>query len=263
MQSMGYLELLDSMAHSSEGWSVTIPENWMQGRTTYGGLSAALCLEACLKDYSNLPPLRSAQVNFIGPAGGKITTSSKILRQGKSTTFIEANMIGEKGLATQAVLCFGAARKSHFDLDFTSPPICPDRDDSENFFKYGPGPVFANNFECRLASGGFPISGSEAHEHYMWIRFKQDVAANASSLLAIGDMPPPAVLPMFKEFANISSMNWAVNFVQDQPSTENGWWLMRTTAEHAKQGYSSQDMQVWNSNRELVMTSRQSVAVFY
>jgi hypothetical protein len=52
-----------------------------QGRTTYGGCSAALCLEAAkrlLRDQrhsagaAELPPLRSAQVAFVGPAGGDV-----------------------------------------------------------------------------------------------------------------------------------------------------------------------------------------------
>ena len=59
-------------------------------------------------------------------------------------------------------------------------------------------------------------------------------------------MPPPAVLPMFKEFAPISSMTWMMNFLKEDISTEDGWWLMRSAADHSRDGYSSQDMQVWN-----------------
>lgn len=261
--NLGYLDLLASFSKQANAWAVHIPPNWMQGRTTYGGLSAALCLEAVMRDHSDLPPLKSAQINFIGPAGGDVIISSRLLRRGKSVAFIEAEISGEKGLATKAVFCFGAARESRLNHDFSSTPTCPDVNESENFFKHGPGPIFSNNFECLLAQGGLPGSGSKEHDHYLWIRFKEEVAANTRSLLAIGDMPPPAVLPMFEEFAPISSINWSVNFLQDQATTQDGWWLMRTRAEQVKDGYSSQDMQVWNSQRELVMTGRQSVAIFY
>jgi acyl-CoA thioesterase len=76
-------------------------------------------------------------------------------------------------------------------------------------------------------------------------------------------MPPPAVLPMFKEFAPISSMTWMMNFVKEDLSTSDGWYLLRSEAENAQDGYSSQDMQVWNSDKELLITGRQSVAIFY
>ena len=263
MSELGYKALLDSIQRADSGLQLYIPANWMQGRTTYGGLSAALCLEAIKREHPDLPPLRSTQVNFIGPAGGDVRLESRILRQGKSTAFIETSIIGDQGLATQSIFCFGKARESKLDADFTAAPECPGVEESEDFFKLGPGPVFTGNFDCRLAKGGFPFGGSDQHDHYIWIRFKEDVEHDATALLAIGDMPPPAVLPMFKEFAPISSMNWAVNFLRENPKTDDGWWLTRTRAEQAKDGYSSQDMQVWNSDLDLVMTGRQSVAIFY
>ena len=66
------------------GWSITITEDWMQGRTTYGGLSAALCLQTVINEFPDLPPLRSAQINFIGPAGGEVTICNTVMRIGKS-----------------------------------------------------------------------------------------------------------------------------------------------------------------------------------
>jgi len=54
-----------------------------------------------------------------------------------------------------------------------------------------------------------------------------------------------------------------MNFLSEDISTDEGWWLMRSAAEHARDGYSSQDMQVWNSRGELIITGRQNVAIFY
>ena len=107
------------------------------------------------------------------------------------------------------------------------------------------------------------MSGTDLTEFFIWCRHKDQHAAGVVALLSIADMPPPAVLPMFKEFAHISSMTWMLNFVNDDLTTEDGWWLLRSAAETASQGYSSQDMQVWNSKGELVITGRQSVAIFY
>ena len=46
---MNYTDLISSIAFSADNTSrVNVPEDWMQGRTTYGGLTAALCLKAAL-----------------------------------------------------------------------------------------------------------------------------------------------------------------------------------------------------------------------
>ena len=264
MSSPNFSELLSSLAQNgAHEWSVEITENWMQGRTTYGGLSAALCLKAVQNQYPDLPPLRSAQINFIGPAGGPVQIKTNIMRQGRSVAYLSAEMFTDKGLATHAVFCFGSQRESRINEHFTHTPDVPGIADSQNFFESGFGPAFAANFDSMLAKGGFPISGSDQHEHFIWVRHKDPQADDIAGLLGIADMPPPAVLPMFTEFAPISSMTWMVNFLTDDISTHDGWWLMRSAAEHARDGYSSQDMQVWNSDGELVITGRQCVAVFY
>jgi acyl-CoA thioesterase len=253
----------DDSSENGKRWSVIIPDQWMQGRTSYGGLSAALCLQTALLDNPNVPPIRSAQINFIGPTGGKVQMQTKILRQGKSVCYIEVLMFGEKGMATHAVFCFGAARESKLNAVYTAKPDVPDLDDLPEFFPLGNAPIFAQHFETKLAIGDPPVSGSTKNEFYLWCRHSDRLANNMAALLAIADMPPPAVLPKFKEFAPISSMTWMLNFLIDEPKTRDGWWLLRSGAEHAVDGYSSQDMQVWNSNKELVISGLQNIAVFY
>ena len=107
-----------------------------------------------------------------------------------------------------------------------------------------------------------PISGSDEHEFYLWVRHEDPRAEGIVALLALADMPPPAVLPMFREFAPISSMTWMVNVLNANPVSKDGWWLLQSRGENASEGYSSQDMLVWNSDGELVIAGRQSVAIF-
>lgn len=264
MSTPSFSELLSSLRTDDNGLvHANITDNWMQGRTTYGGLSAALCLQAVLNSVADLPPLRSAQINFIGPVGGDISIVTKVMRRGRSVAYISAEMTGEKGLATHAVFCFGEGRESRLDRDFTEPPKAPNIEESKDFFDSGFGPAFARNYDCLLAKGGLPISGSSESEHYIWVRHKDKKASDMAALVGLADMPPPAVLPMFKEFAPISSMTWMMNFLSDDISTKDGWWLMRSAAEHARDGYSSQDMQVWNSDGKLIISALQNVAVFY
>jgi len=201
-------------------------------------------------------------VSFIGPARGVVEARAKILRQGKSVTFVEADIVAEKGLATRCVFAFGAGRASIFAQSFTPMPDLPAPEMCAPFIPEGFGPSFARHFETGLAKGARPMSGSPAHDHFIWVRHKDPKADNIVALLALADMPPPAMMPMFKEFAPVSSMTWQVNFLTERPTTRDGWWLLESRAENAMEGYSSQDMLVWNRDGELVIAGRQSVAIF-
>lgn len=258
-----YSDLIAAFTADPGGFRGRVPENWLQGRTFYGGLTAALCLEGALRAQPGLPPLRSAEVAFIGPAGGEVSVTSEILRRGKSVTFVGADLSGESGLSARAIFAFGAARPSMFNVHFTPPPALPGPEESGFFFPPEvDGPVFARNFDVRLAKGGVPMSSSTEHDHFLWVRHRDPSATTVAALLALADMPPPAMMPMFPAFARISSMTWSLNFLTDHPQTDDGWWLLESRAENAAEGYSSQDMFVWSRKGAPVIAGRQSVAIF-
>jgi acyl-CoA thioesterase len=258
-----YTEIIAAFSAAPGEFRGQVAENWLQGRTFYGGLTAALCLEGALKALPGLPPLRSAEIAFIGPAEGEVRIDVGVLRQGKSVTFVNADLMAEAGLAARAVFAFGQARASMFNRHFTPLPDVPGPDESAVFFSPGfEGPVFARNFDVRLAKGGVPMSSSKEHDHFLWVRHRDPAATSIAALLALADMPPPAVMPMFPTFARISSMTWGLNFLTDHPKTEDGWWLLESRAENAAEGYSSQDMFVWSRSGEPVIAGRQSVAIF-
>ena len=83
-----FSQLLAAVAPQGEGYAVTAPDDWRQGRTLYGGLTAALCVDAALRANPDLPPLRSAQFTFAGPANGAVRSTPTVLRRGKSTVFV-------------------------------------------------------------------------------------------------------------------------------------------------------------------------------
>jgi acyl-CoA thioesterase len=258
-----YSTLIDSASFVEDRLSLTIPEAWMQGRTTYGGLSAALCLETALQSFADLPPLRSATITFIGPAGGPVEGRAKLLRRGKSVTYVEADVSTDQGLATRCVFAFGGARPSALDQSFTPAPALPAPEQCEAFMPEGVGPAFARHFDTRLAKGARPITGAREHDIFVWVRHNEESGETLPALLALADMPPPAVLPMFTAPAPISTMTWMVNVLTDRPATRDGWWLLQSRADNASQGYSSQDMLVWNRDGALVIAGRQNVAIFF
>ncbi|MEM9014253.1 MAG: thioesterase family protein [Pseudomonadota bacterium] len=257
-----FSSLVASGAFDGAQFTLEISDDWMQGRTTYGGMSSALCLETAMRVFPDLPPLRSAMVSFIGPAGGKVTGEARILRQGKSVTFVEADLIAEKGLATRAIFVFGAERESRLNDVYVKAPDLPAPDECEMYSPDGFGPGFFRQFDTRLAKGARIFAGADEQDHWLWVRHRDSVATGPVALLALADAPPPAAAPMLSEIAMNSSVTWQVNFIGDGAYDVGDWRLIQTRAEAAAGGYSSQDMSIWNFDRTLLATMRQSVAIF-
>ena len=263
----------------------TVSEAWSQGRTTYGGLSAALALRGArsLLDDAQLP-LRSAMVSFVGPCGGDVDVTAEIIRRGKTKgkgmAFVRSDIACGGAPATSAVFAFGGVRQSAFDEvhDVAGPPPdLPGPEQAEPFFDArGLEPTFTRNFDVRLAAGPRPYTDADAADFFVWVRHVEGTPAGGVrgvpdevSLLALADMLPPAILPRFHEFAPVSSATWMVNFVgrfaggdEHTRSAADGWYLLRSRAEVTREGYSSQDMTIWGAEGRPIVLGRQCVACF-
>jgi acyl-CoA thioesterase len=259
-----FTDLMSSIAEDDGKYRITISDDWLQGRTTYGGLSAALCTEAALRAVPDLPPLRSAQFAFIGPASGPLSISATILRRGKSSVFVGVDLTGDAGLATHAILTFGVARDSKLSYSNMPMPKVTSPTNSEPFFPGDrPTITFQQHFESRKAGGARPFSPGNDPEYLIWFRHRDERARNGIvPLIALADAPPPASMVIFPQPAPIRTMTWSLDILSDAPATDDGWWLIQSRAEAAAKGYSPQMMTLWNSSGEAVIAARQNVAIF-
>tara|TARA_R110001583_G_C5671045_1_gene411122 strand:+ start:16377 stop:17192 length:816 start_codon:yes stop_codon:yes gene_type:complete len=261
---MDFKTLMHSGKQTGEtAMSFHVPDSWMQGRTTYGGLTAALCLEAAMST-SGGRPIRSAQIAFVGPVSGDVECTATLLREGKNTVFTSVRMIGETGVAAEAIFAFGAHRESSLNFAHLPAPEVTAPDETASFFGDSPKrPAFTRNFNIRLAKGKPPMSGAPDADMSLWMRHKDGaVAPDALSVLALADAPPPAALAMLTGPARISSMTWMAEFLTDDIQTEQGWFLARHVADTSKDGYNSQAMTLWNTSGQPIMIGRQTIAVF-
>lgn len=238
-----------------------LPEDWGQGRSCYGGLQTALSLDVAQRQVDELPPLRSALVSFLGPAAGELVVRTRVRRRGRSVVFVGSDGQSDAGPALHCEFAFGANRPSAHDACFAPAPSVAPPEQCEAFVDFEHAPSFTRHFESRLARGGRPGTSSKESEILLWVRHKDPDATSMAAMLALSDMPPPAVLPMFDTLAPTSSMTWALNLVDPRPENP-GWRLVCCRAEHVRDGYSSQDMFLWNEDGSLAMTGRQAVAVF-
>ncbi len=256
--------LLQSIKHKNDGYHVNAPDDWRQGRTLYGGISAALCLEAVLREYPDLPPLRSAQLAFIGPALDDAVMQPRLLRQGKSAAFIACDLLSAGQVATRALFCFG----SHRDIaPVIHAPVMPHDiplpDACKDFFGGPFGPVFTQHFDMRRAKGPMVMSGAESADVYLWAKHKDPkTRAGAVALLALADVAPPAAMVLPKSIKAVSSMTWTLDFVAPEICDKSDWWLCRSMAETNAEGYSAQHMSIWSDQGHAVVLGRQTIAIF-
>jgi acyl-CoA thioesterase len=264
MTDTTYSELINAISTGAgHAQTAHIPANWMQGRTTYGGLTAALCLNAALP-LSGGRPIRSAQIAFVGPVSGDVVTTPTLLREGKNTAFVQTRMMGEAGVAAEATFTFGAARDSALEFAHLPMPDVPKPKDIEPYFGDNPmRPAFTDNFDMLRAGGALPFSGAETADLMLWMRHKDTATPlDATALLAIGDAPPPAAMTVMPAPGRISSMTWMAEFLTDNITAKDGWCLARHTAETARDGYTNQRMVMWNTDGTPLMIGRQAIAVF-
>lgn len=258
----GLARLLDGAEPLEGGFALDVPSHWHQGRTAYGGLSAALALVAARRVSGATVPLRSAQIAFVGPLYGAIEVRARVLRSGKNATWVgvELTREGEVGLA--ATFVFMGPVDTSLHLNDTPPPTdlipladAPPLDWGEH------GPQFQiRHFEQRFA---LPRNTERRPEMCWWVRPNDHAELDPMlSALLSADAVPPGVMPLLKRGTRISSMTWQVNALTPAPATRDGWWLLRSTGSYSEHGCSSQHMELWNAAGEPIFAAMQSVALF-
>lgn len=260
---MSLPQILADAVPLADGLRVTIPESWHQGRTAYGGLSAALGLVAARQvGGEELPPLRSAQVSFVGPLHGAVEARARVLRAGRNVVWISAEVLrdGEVGLAAMFAFMRPVENKLHLKHPAALPGLIPVEQAPERALPPG-SPSLLNNLDVRFA---LPPSTERRPELCWWVRAKDREGLDpALHLLFCADAPPPGVFPVLpRPVPPISSMTWIANFLSAQPQARDGWLLLRTVGDYSENGISSDRTEIWNADGEALLIGMQSVAIF-
>lgn len=254
--------VLAAMTSTEAGYAAHGPDNWLQGRTLYGGLSAALAFHACERLVPGLPPLRAAQIAFIGPASADVELRPTILRQGKSVTSMGCDLLSDGKMALRALFAFGGARESAYSGSAPPPPACPPPAECPPMWGEGRMPGFAGNLDQRLAGALRPLSGADRGDLLVWVRHRTPVTPGMAALVALGDALPPASFTRFTAPAIISSLTWSFELCDPGHADGTGWFLLHSKDDGVGEGYAGQSMAMWDEAGRPVLLGRQAVAIF-
>ena len=255
MTSLG--QVIAALEPVADGWRGTVPETWLQGRTAYGGLSAALALHAAMGADADLPPLRSALVAFVGPLSGEITVRAELLRRGRNAAFVQADVTSDAGLGLRATFVFMRAVESGVEHRAGRAPGVATPVPSDTVLRGHPAVAFSQHFDM------IDRHDAGSAEWLRWVRLRdRDGVHPLVALIAVADCLPPVALKLLGRPAPVSSLTWQLNLLGTAPATDDGWWLLRSTSDYAAAGSSSQAMAIWATDGTPVAEQMQSVAVF-
>lgn len=262
---MNYSELLARTELGPDSATQELTPDWLQGRTAFGGWQAALAVQAMRQAVGAEAPLRTLQVNFIGPVEpGRVTATAEPLRQGRSATQAEARILSDGQLRFQSVGIFGRARDSRLQERPEAPAPIHALDGVEDVpYLEGISPAFTQHFRMRWADGGLPFSGARHGNAQIHVKFRDSGLDTEAHVIALADAIPPTAICMLEERTMISSMNWTLELIAPEAAIGRDVWV-RFDAEltAARDGYGWQNASLWTETGELVALSRQCVAIF-
>lgn len=247
--------------------NLTVTADWAQGRTVFGGLSAAMLYAAMQEQVASDRVLRSYSCNFVGPLNTQtpFTIEVEVLRQGSNVTQIAGRIIQHDKVCLIAQACFGVGRKSKIKV-LNNDVHGMEVPKKAKFIPQIPKvtPKFLRHFELAVNKGSLPFAGSDIAEIHGWMRFKQaPEKITDAHLIAIVDAWPPTTLQMLRWPAPASTVSWNIEFIHPHlPVASTDWFAYQAITRQADEGYGHTEANIWDAQGELVAISRQTVAVF-
>jgi len=269
--SSDFSQVLAAIEPRADGSSVVVvPQDWLQGRTVFGGMQMALgarAMRAALPASSASLPLRSAQMTFVGPLLGDapIRLEAQTLRVGKSTAHARCDLGHEDGaIACTVVAIFGGPRESRFVREMPYPSVARSPEESDPEFAHpAMVPQFLRHFDVRIATGARPFSGHTEPRSQIYARLRDRACGREDALLALADVIPTPVLSMLTTPTPASSVNWMIEILRDPAQFDiHDWVLLDTEVRAGTTGYLSQTSVLYGLDGHAYAVSHQTVAVF-
>lgn len=242
-----------------------IPDSWAQGRTTYGGLTAAIVLHAMQQGVEPDRKLRALDINFTRPfeANSPYHIEVETLGEGKTVCVKNARLIqdGKVRANLRGDFCRPLPNDKRIDL-FTPPQLRP----IDQCWRFdGPFlPVFFQNMEVYLASKAPPFSGKPVYDMQGWMRYKETPhAITTAHLVGLIDAWPPTAAAHYDKPVPMSTISWHLHFTLDAdhfaPTDFLGY---HSSVSFEEAGISSTVAYIWRPDGRLLAKSVQTNIIY-
>ncbi len=248
-----------------------VSEDWLQGRTAFGGLTSALGVQAMrdvpAHDSAAGFSLRALQTSFVGPLGaGPASVEALLLRGGKNVRQIQATVRQHGGVAAVMLGVFAKDRESSMQ---TVRPLRPAPSHDPQTLPRRPyvaeaEPAFIRHFDMRWDDGPMPGSSSAGLSTRIHMRMidgeglDDDIAS-----VVMADVSPTPASGQFRRRAPASSISWALELrpLRCKPAAD-GWWRADNDSLVVEGGYVNHAARLWAPSGELAALAYQVVALY-
>ena len=264
-----FSQLIDTRRTLGDSVSFAITDDWLQGRTSFGGLVAAQALrERAGAAWPAGVRLRALQTSFVAPVGpGELLMLVNVLRQGKNVCQVMAQARQGDQVVAVCLGTYGADRTSALvarrPLPDDSIPAVDARPTAPA--RTGQAPTFLQHFDLRWAAGPPPISGGQGWCTSLYLRLRDAGLAQLSSELQtvlLADLSPTPVIGQLSTPSPNSSVTWALELRAIAATSPTGWWRADNESLMVEGGYVNHAAKLWSPDGQLAAFGYQVVSVF-
>lgn len=255
--------LRDLWTPNAEAWQLDLPAGWMQGRSAFGGLTAAAMASLGRRVVPDRDRgLRLANIQLLAPVvPGPTTGEATVLREGRNISFVEVRLQQASKLVATCTLVFAKRNGSNLDVPGPARPEVPDPE-SLTPLPYAEGvfPEFTQHVDMRWAQGSVPYSGGSQAAFTGVFRYRVPIG-DAEGVLALLDTWPPPSLALAEGPVPSSTVSWTAHVLAVPQSFEQ-WFTFRYETIVGTDGLHTIRGHLHDAQGELVGWTEQLVAVF-
>jgi acyl-CoA thioesterase len=242
-----------------------VTADWGQGRAAHGGLVGAIAMRQMLRRVPAARAPRSMTATFVGPLGvGEATCRTALLRDGKSSTLVEARIEQGAELCCVAQGVFAGPRPSQVELAHPPPRAIEAPEHYEPFpYVEGAMPAFLQHVRTRWAYGNFPFTGTPLSALGGYCELIGDERPDACSVVMLLDAwPTPAHSPLHT-YSGASTVSWSIDFLADLSARPyRAPFRFEGSVAAAAAGHVQGDAWLWDADGAPLARARQLVALF-
>jgi acyl-CoA thioesterase len=258
-------ELLEPRRVSDQEFSLDVPDQWQQGRGTFGGVVMGWLVRAIeLSEPDPERTIRSLTAEIpapvmVGPARIRVEP----LRRGNAVSTVRATLFSGDEIAAEMVAVLGKSRPGTPTWQHLTPPDrIPWRDLEPAPVAPPIAPTFAQHFEYRV-TGPAPFASGDKPEAAGWIRAKNPGPSRGAAMLAAYiDAWWPGAAATFDSPRPVATVTFTMELIGSLEGLNPEAPLYhRAVTPISQDGYTVEFRELWGEDGRLIALNQQTIAI--
>jgi acyl-CoA hydrolase len=251
-----------TQAVGTDLWETSIPEGWGQGRSTFGGYTAALAVALARRVAGAGRHLRNFNNQMLRPVtAGPISGLCLKLKEGKSLSALEVRLFQKEEVCFTMQLVFVNGRPGSLKVGAKGPFEGAGPQDFKSMpYIENVTPEFVQNVDMRWADGGWPFSGQKESSFRGYCKFRVN-AGDDEGLTALLDVFPSPALTMLDSLSPASTVTWSGHLLF-VPEDFSDFFSFEYDTAVGEDGFHTIVGRLWAPDGRLCAWSEQLVALF-